>query len=148
RRHRDAAPTAGPRRARVEGAPDPFLPAPGPGRMGSSPHGPGRVDAHGRQRGDRDPLYGGVARDPLRDDRAVDGAVRRLGGRGDLADGIGDGKGDVLMAAEGVTLGAQWMVLWRRRWLIAIVCLVVCGGTVALTLRMPRIYESTATLLT
>lgn len=38
-------------------------------------------------------------------------------------------------------------LLWRYRWLIVAVCAVMIGATAAYTIRTPKMYESTATLL-
>lgn len=51
------------------------------------------------------------------------------------------------LAGNVLSLRQVWAILWSGRYIIPIVTLVVGVSTAAVTLRMPRAYESTATLL-
>ncbi len=48
---------------------------------------------------------------------------------------------------EEPTLLEYWRVLWRYRWVIVAIGLIVCLATVVLTIRTPKVFESTATLI-
>lgn len=46
-----------------------------------------------------------------------------------------------------ISLVEYLRTVWRYRWLIVAICVLTVGASVVLTLRSPRIYESTASLL-
>lgn len=48
---------------------------------------------------------------------------------------------------EEVNLLDYWRVIWKRRWLIAGLCATAVSAALGISLLMPKIYESTATLL-
>ena len=48
---------------------------------------------------------------------------------------------------EEVTLFDYWQVIFKRKWRIMALCSVMVGTTLVVSLLLPKIYESTATLL-
>lgn len=48
---------------------------------------------------------------------------------------------------EEPTLLEYWSVLWRYRWVIVAIGGIVCLATLVLTIRTPKVFESTATLI-
>jgi uncharacterized protein involved in exopolysaccharide biosynthesis len=55
---------------------------------------------------------------------------------------------DSVERGDEVTFGDLASMVWRRRWLVATLCLVAAFGTYAMSKLMPKWYESTATLVT
>ena len=59
------------------------------------------------------------------------------------------GTGEAVRAGgDEATLLDYGGVVWRYKWLILAVCIVAGLGTLVVTLRTPKVYESTVTLLT
>ena len=48
---------------------------------------------------------------------------------------------------EEVTLFDYWQVIFKRKWRIMALCSVMVGAALVVSLLLPKIYESTATLL-
>ncbi len=54
---------------------------------------------------------------------------------------------EVRVGGDEATLLDYWFVIWRYKWLILALCAVAVFTTLLVTLRTPKVYESTTTLL-